>query len=98
MWVKRRTNPIDFFALFTDDGYDPEFMHLNLTAPGPVLELAVSGGGDPRFAPSWAPGEWHHVVVTYDAQEASTRVKFYLDGQLFDILNSWHLRLQWPCL
>ena len=85
LWLNRRSNPVDFFALFACNGWASGQLHWNLVAGAMPVEFAVAGNPvQPRFTPTWASGEWHHLVATYDASSGvAATVRFYFDGAFF---------------
>ncbi len=84
MWLQRTYDWPGLTALYANDGWAGGFLHLNLVSSDsdPLIEFAVNGNPvpNPRFAPAWAVGEWHHVVVTYDSMANPPQLRLYFDG------------------
>jgi Concanavalin A-like lectin/glucanases superfamily len=82
-WVKRTSDPVDFFAIFAGDGFETGDLHLNLVGAQAQLQFAVADNPTPfpQFVPSWPVTDWNYIVVTYDT--TSGQVQFYLNGHLF---------------
>ncbi|QDT37865.1 DUF1553 domain-containing protein [Stratiformator vulcanicus] len=84
-WVRPQREKFTYIVTrMSDQKNGPGFRFVLFSNNRPALELFDSSGtiykvisGEPI-----PPGEWHHVVVTWEGKRFSTGANFYVDGEL----------------
>ncbi|MFO0885321.1 MAG: DUF1553 domain-containing protein [Pirellulales bacterium] len=82
MWLKVGKQPVEGIAgLYAADGWTSQFLHFNLKSNG-AIEIAINGvNGFPNSeAELVTPGQWTHLVVTYDRETGLQQL--YRNGRL----------------